>query len=93
MCEAQFLQTYNFQPSSNVCDYKICEVQIFDSRSITRPTRAMGFELIFAVESFTIDSMIRGYHVYKDVWSSFIGEMLYCRRDICNHHDPFAVAI
>ena len=45
------------------------------------------------VESFTIDSMIRGYHVYKDVWSSFIGEVLYCRRDIRNHHDPFAVAM
>ena len=48
-----------------------------------------------AVESFTIDSMIRGYHVCKDVWSSFIGEMLYCRRDVRNHHDqcPFAVAV
>ena len=51
---------------------------------------AMAFELISAVESFTIDSIIRGYHVYKDVWSSFIGEMLYCRRDVRNHHDPFA---
>ena len=44
-----------------------------------------------AVESFTIDSMIRGYHVYKDVWSSFIGEMLYYRCDVRNHHDPFAI--
>ena len=51
---------------------------------------AMASELISAVESFTIDSIIRGYHVYKDVWSSFIGEMLYCRRDVRNHHDPFA---
>ena len=56
-------------------------------------TRAMASELISAVESFTIDSMIRGYHVYKDVWSSFIGEMLYCRRDVRNHHDPFAAAV
>ena len=23
------------------------------------------------VESFTIDSMIKGYHIYKNVWSSF----------------------
>ena len=56
-------------------------------------TRAMASELISAVESFTIDSMIRGYHVYKDVWYSFITEMLYCRRDVRNHHDPFAVAV
>ena len=55
-------------------------------------TRAMGSELS-EVESFTIDSMIRGYHIYKDVWSSFIGEVLCCRRDVRNHHDPFAIAI
>ena len=47
--------------------------------------RAMASE----VESFTIDSMIRGCHVYKDVWSSFIGEVLYCCCDVHNHHDPW----
>jgi len=56
-------------------------------------TRAMASELISAVESFTIDSMIRGYYVYKDVWSSFIGEVLYCKRDVSNHHDLFVVAV
>ena len=25
--------------------------------------------------------VIRGYHVYKDVWLSHIGEVLYCCRD------------
>ena len=54
---------------------------------------AMASELISAVESFTMDSIIRGYHVYKDVWSSFIGEMLYCQRDVHNHHDPFMVVV
>ena len=37
--------------------------------------------------------MIRGYHVYKDVWSSFIEEVPYCCRDVHNHHNPFAVAM
>ena len=33
-------------------------------------------------EYFTIvDSMITKYHVYEDVWSSFIGEVLYCCYD------------
>ena len=26
--------------------------------------------------AITIDSVIRGYHVYKDVWVSYIGEVL-----------------
>ena len=53
----------------------------------------MASELVSEVESFAIDSTIRGYHVYKDIWSSFIGEVLYCRRDVRNHHDTFAVAV
>ena len=44
--------------------------------------------MVSEVESFTIDSMIRGYHVYKDVWLSFIGEVLYCHCDVQNYHDP-----
>ena len=34
-------------------------------------------------ESFTIDYhfMIRRYHVYKDIWSSFIEEVLFCCHD------------
>ena len=37
--------------------------------------------MMSAVESFTVDSMTRGYQVYKDVWSSYIGEVLYCHCD------------
>lgn len=42
---------------------------------------------------FEIDSMIRGNHVYKDRWDSFIGEVLVCQREPHNFHDPFAVAV
>ena len=31
------------------------------------------------------------YHIYEEVWSSVI-EVLVCRRDTRNRHDPFAVA-
>ena len=27
--------------------------------------------------SYTLGCMIRGYHVYMDVWSSYTGEVLY----------------
>ena len=36
--------------------------------------------------------MIRGYHVYKDVWQPQNGEVLQCRRER-NIHDPYAVAV
>ena len=40
-----------------------------------------------------MDSMIRGYHVYKNVWSSFVGEVLYSQHDVRNHHDAFVAAV
>ena len=43
--------------------------------------------------SFTITSVIRGYHIYKDEWDAPIGEVLYCEREIGNRSDPCAVAV
>ena len=44
--------------------------------------------------SFTVISMIRGYHVYKNIWESpTIGEELFCEREIGNPKDPLAVAV
>ena len=37
---------------------------------------ANASELVSEVESFSIDSIIRVYHVYKDVWYCFIGKVL-----------------
>ena len=43
--------------------------------------------------SFTIEAMVRGYHVYRDVWHATMAEQLPCQREIGNVADPFAVAI
>ena len=41
-----------------------------------------------------INSAIRGYHAYKDVWPNpFVGEVLRCECKERNAHDPFAVAL
>ena len=41
------------------------------------------------VDLFTVESVIRGYHIYKEVWSSVIrGEVLVCHHDTQNFHDP-----
>ena len=44
------------------------------------------------MDLFTVESIIRGYHIYEEVWSNVIGVVLVCHRDTQNHHDPFAVA-
>ena len=44
------------------------------------------------VDSFIVKLVIRRFHIYEEVWSSVIGEVLVCRRDTQNCHDPLAVA-
>ena len=46
-----------------------------------------------SVSSVEIDTVMRGYHVYKEVWTSMLGEELTCRREYDNFHDRFAVAV
>ena len=41
----------------------------------------------------SMEAMIRGYHVYRDVWSAVVDEELACKREPFNASDPFAVAV
>ena len=36
---------------------------------------------LHATMSFTVQSVIRGYHEYKDMWIAMIGEELSCKRE------------
>ena len=38
-------------------------------------------------------SKVRGYHIYKDIWEAPIGEVLTCRKEEGNVHDPYFVAV
>ena len=38
-------------------------------------------------------SKVRGYHVYKDIWEAPIAEVLACRKEEGNVHDPYCVAV
>ena len=40
-----------------------------------------------------MESSIRGFHIYKEVWTPFIGERLGCAGERSNREDPFAVAV
>ena len=44
-------------------------------------------------EEFTLDSVIRGHHVYKSVWTPAIGEVLPAQVEEGNSHDQYAVAV
>ena len=43
--------------------------------------------------SFEIEAMVRGYHIYKNVWSAVIDEEFPCKREDGNCFDPFAVSV
>ena len=43
--------------------------------------------------SFILDSLVRGYHVYQDVWNATPGKTLGCSRERDNEHDIFSVAV
>ena len=45
------------------------------------------------MSEFIIDSAIRGFQVYKSLWTLEIGEELSTARETANTHDRFAVAI
>ena len=40
-----------------------------------------------------IEAIVRGYHVYKEIWCAAVGEELSCMREVENYRDPFAVAV
>jgi len=41
----------------------------------------------------SIDSAVRGFHVYKDVWSPSIHEQLRTTQELGNPEDEYAVAV
>ena len=42
---------------------------------------------------FRVQSCVRGFHVYGEHWTAFVGEELTCQREIGNVVDRYAVAV
>ena len=54
----------------------------------------LRFECMQAMEfSFQMESVIRGHHASKTVWTPFVGEVLSLSLESGNAHDRFAVSI
>ena len=45
------------------------------------------------METTQISLVIRGHHIYKDVWEPIHGQILQCARERSNRFNPFAVSI
>lgn len=42
---------------------------------------------------FESGSCVRGYHIYRHVWSPTVGQEYDCSREVVNAEDPYAVAV
>ena len=45
------------------------------------------------MEAYEVDSIVHGHHVFKEIWTPFIGEDLECKRDVSDTRDAYAVGI
>ena len=45
------------------------------------------------MDCFTSESVMRGYHIYKEVWEASLGETMVCAIESENAFDPFAVSV
>ena len=43
--------------------------------------------------TFSIETMVRGYHIYKEIWNAVMdGTELLCERESGHAHDPFGLS-
>ena len=45
------------------------------------------------METLELESCVRGYHIYKEIWSPTAGQEFQCEREELNAEDPYAVAV
>ena len=72
------------------------DVKIFADRrseSVYRNSIRQLKRIRLKISLYRMESCIRGFHIYKDVWVPFFRERLGCARGSSNREDPFAVAM
>ena len=61
-----------------------CKIKLCGTSAITSMAES---------EECTLESVIRGHHIYKRIWRSLVGEVLTLEREEGNTHDRFAVSL
>ena len=64
---------------------------LIDSAFYRRPVMAASQVVLRGV--YEKESVVRGHHIYKTVWTPVIGEELPVEREEDNQHDQHAVAV
>ena len=73
--------------SLRCCSGKNCYIQACTNRCKESTDHAI------MSSSLLIDSKLRGFHVYCEIWEPYVGEELTCEIEEDNDHDPYAVSM
>jgi len=71
------------------CGQVTCTLYARTCENLSSTQKATALEM----ETFSIEVMVRGYHVNKDIWDATLGEQQCCRKEPRNNQDPFAVVV
>ena len=55
----------------------------------------MVWSMVMAGKSVAslVQAMVRGYHIYEDIYTAIVGEEFLCKREINNIFNPFAMVV
>ena len=45
------------------------------------------------MNTYIVETIVCGYHVYREVWEAAVKEVLPCQQEHGNVHDPYTVAV
>ena len=65
----------------------------FNTEILQHRSREERTERVTAMEKFFERNCIRGYHIYKKVWTATVEEALVCKREPKNSSNQYAVAV
>lgn len=62
-------------------------------RIVRMVREARGASKMSELQSYEVEAIVRGYHVYGAVWEAPVGQILPCQQEGGNIHNPYAVAV
>ena len=95
ICNFRFFRVIKFVVAGN-SGVEIFAGEMFAdirSESVYRNNIRQLQRICLKMSSYRMESCIRGFHIYNEVWTPFIGERLGCARERSNREDSFAVTM
>ena len=80
------------------CDTRACATQQY-TRNVRIADQTLHCAQAFPREaanmssSYALQTIVRGYHAYKDIWNAATGQILSCQCERGKVHDPYAVDV